>query len=136
MLDLDHFKGFNDTHGHEVGDLLLREVGVFLSSQLRVSDVACRYGGEEFTLILPEMPLAVALPRLEALRAGIARLSVWHRGEAVGSITASLGVAVFPEHGASSEALLRAADRALYRAKAEGRDRVMVALASAPGPQN
>jgi diguanylate cyclase (GGDEF)-like protein len=126
MLDLDHFKHFNDTYGHDAGDLVLREVGAFLNTRLRVSDIACRYGGEEFTLILPEMPLNVGLPRLEELRLDIKQLNVRRHGELLGSITVSVGVAMFPEHGVTGEALLHAADGALYRAKTEGRDRVVV----------
>jgi diguanylate cyclase (GGDEF)-like protein len=132
MLDLDHFKHLNDTYGHDAGDLLLREIGAFLNTRLRVSDIACRYGGEEFTLILPEMPLNVGLPRLEELRLGIKQLNVRHHGESLGSITVSVGVAMFPEHGATGEAVLHAADLALYRAKTEGRDRVVVSETPAP----
>lgn len=132
MLDLDHFKGFNDTYGHDAGDLLLREVGAFLNARLRASDIACRYGGEEFTLIVPEMPLNIGHPRLEALRLGIKQLNVRHHGESLGPITVSMGVSMFPEHGATGEALLRAADVALYRAKTEGRDRVVVSETPAP----
>jgi len=124
MLDLDHFKHFNDTYGHAAGDLLLRELGALLNTRLRGSDIACRYGGEEFALILPEMPLAIIRQRVEALRLGIKQLYVRHRGQSLGIVTVSAGIAMFPEHAAAGEALLRAADRALYRAKAEGRDRV------------
>lgn len=126
MLDLDHFKAFNDAHGHDAGDLLLREVGAFLNARLRASDIACRYGGEEFTLIVPDMPLNVVLPRLEALRLGIRQLDARHHGESPGAVTVSIGVSMFPEHGATGAALLRAADVALYCAKTEGRDRVAV----------
>ncbi len=132
MLDLDHFKHFNDTYGHDTGDLLLREVGALLKTWLRGSDIACRYGGEEFTLILPEMPLDIIRQRVEALRLGINQLHVRHRDQSLGAITVSAGIAMFPEHGAAGEALLHAADRALYRAKAEGRDQV-VGAADASG---
>lgn len=125
MLDLDYFKHFNDTFGHDAGDLLLRELGALLKMQFRGSDIACRYGGEEFTLILPEMPLGIILQRVEALRFDIKQLNVQHLGQLMGTITVSGGVAMFPECGADCETLLRAADRALYRAKAEGRDRVV-----------
>jgi diguanylate cyclase (GGDEF)-like protein len=127
MLDIDHFKHFNDTFGHDAGDLLLRELGTLLNTQFRGGDIACRYGGEEFTLILPEMPSEMIQQRVEALRLGIRQLNVQYRGQVLGAVTLSAGIAVFPEHGAAGESLLQAADRALYRAKAEGRDRVVVA---------
>lgn len=126
MLDLDRFKQFNDTFGHEGGDLLLRELGGLLGKQARSSDVVCRYGGEEFVLILPDMPLGIVLQRVDALRSGIRQLDMQYRGQPVGTMTVSAGVAMFPEHGADGETLLRTADRALYRAKAEGRDRMVV----------
>lgn len=125
MLDFDHFKNFNDIFGHDAGDLLLRELGALLKMHIRGSDIACRYGGEEFVLILPETPFGIILQRVEALRFDIRQLNVQHRGQPVGTITVSGGVAMFPEHGADGETLLSAADRALYRAKAEGRDRVV-----------
>jgi len=131
MLDLDYFKHFNDTYGHDAGDLLLREVGALLNTQIRGSDVACRYGGEEFTLILPEMPLDIVQQRVEALRLGIKELSLSHHGQSLTTLTVSAGIAMFPEHGAAVDTLLRAADQALYRAKAEGRDRVVTTDAPA-----
>jgi diguanylate cyclase (GGDEF)-like protein len=136
MLDLDHFKHFNDTYGHDAGDLVLRHVGTLMNTQIRGGDLACRYGGEEFALILPGMPLHIVRERVDALRLGIKQLDVRHRGQTLGIITVSAGIAMFPEHGADGDALLRAADRALYRAKAEGRDRVVVtdAPATTPGP--
>lgn len=126
MLDLDHFKHFNDTYGHDAGDLLLREMGALLSTRSRGGDIACRYGGEEFTLILPDMSLDILRQRVEVLRRGITQHVVQHRGQLLGPVTVSAGIAVFPEHGTTGESLLYAADRALYRAKAEGRDRVVV----------
>jgi diguanylate cyclase (GGDEF)-like protein/PAS domain S-box-containing protein len=127
MLDLDHFKHFNDTFGHEAGDTLLRELGTFLQSNIRAEDIACRYGGEEFTLILPEGNAEVTLQRADFLREAIKRLDVKHRNQPLGRITASMGVAIFPEHGRTRDALLAASDEALYRSKEEGRDRVTVA---------
>jgi diguanylate cyclase (GGDEF)-like protein/PAS domain S-box-containing protein len=127
MLDVDHFKRFNDTFGHEAGDAVLQKLGQFLQSHIRGSDIACRYGGEELTLILPEASLEVTKKRAEQIREGIKHLSVQHHGQALGAITLSLGVASFPEHGLSGEAVIRAADAALYRAKKEGRDAVRVA---------
>jgi diguanylate cyclase (GGDEF)-like protein/PAS domain S-box-containing protein len=127
MLDLDHFKQFNDVFGHEAGDTLLRKLGQFLQDHIRVEDIACRYGGEEFTLILPEAPLEVVRKRAEQLRQHARGLQVQHRGQPLGPVTVSCGVAVYPEHGDTGDALLRAADTALYRAKAAGRDRTVLA---------
>ena len=127
MLDLDNFKPFNDTLGHEAGDNVLREVGHFLQRHVRGDDIACRYGGEEFTLILPETSLEVIRARAEQLRERIKQLQVGYHGQLLGPLTVSLGVAILPDHGTSGEAVLHAADAALYRAKAEGRDRVVVA---------
>jgi diguanylate cyclase (GGDEF)-like protein len=127
MLDLDRFKGFNDAFGHAAGDTLLRELGAFLRGHLRGEDIACRYGGEEFTLILPDADLEQTRMRAEQLRHGIRHLTVQHHGQTLAAITLSLGVAAYPEHGTSSDEILSAADAALYAAKAEGRDRVTVA---------
>jgi diguanylate cyclase (GGDEF)-like protein/PAS domain S-box-containing protein len=127
MLDLDRFKHFNDTFGHEAGDALLRGLGVLLQTNIRGEDIACRYGGEEFTLILPEGSSEVIRQRAEALREAIKQLEVDYRGKPLGRITASLGVAIFPEHGRSGQDLLRAADVALYQSKAEGGDHVTTA---------
>ena len=126
MIDLDGFKSFNDTFGHDAGDTLLREFGFLLRNNIRAEDIACRYGGEEFTLILPEATLEATLERAEQIREEIKRLKVLHRDQDLGQVTVSLGVAVFPNHGTTGEALLRAADTALYRAKIDGRDRVAV----------
>ncbi|GIV95802.1 MAG: hypothetical protein KatS3mg057_0459 [Herpetosiphonaceae bacterium] len=127
MIDLDLFKRFNDSFGHAAGDALLRELGSFLYSQVRGEDIACRYGGEEFAIILPEAHLLDTRHRAEQLREGIKRLSIRINLGATHGVTASLGVAAFPEHGPTGEMLLRAADSALYRAKSSGGDCVMVA---------
>jgi diguanylate cyclase (GGDEF)-like protein len=126
MLDLDHFKRFNDTFGHLAGDALLSALGRMLLVHVRKEDVACRYGGEEFTLILPETSLETACSRAEELRQLVHNLHLEHHGQILGAITISLGVAVYPQHGEDPEALLRAADAALYEAKHAGRDRVVV----------
>ncbi len=126
MLDVDHFKPYNDRYGHEAGDALLRELGGWLASQLRQGDVACRYGGEEFVLILPGASLEGTRARAERLREAVRMLRVQHRERVLDSITVSLGVASYPLHGATADAILRAADLALYRAKADGRNRVGV----------
>ena len=127
MIDLDHFKYFNDNFGHEAGDLLLKELGLLLRGNIRGEDIACRYGGEEFTLILPEGSRDVTRQRAEFFKEAIQRLDVHYRGIPLGRITASMGVAVFPDHGRSAQALVEAADKALYRSKNAGRDRVTMA---------
>jgi diguanylate cyclase (GGDEF)-like protein len=125
MLDIDHFKRFNDTHGHESGDLLLKMLGNFLRTSIRSDDIPCRYGGEEFTLILPEITLENACLRAEAIRQGAAQLRVDYQGVLLEQATVSIGIALFPQDGATWEALLRRADKALYQAKERGRNRVM-----------
>ncbi|MBI4612566.1 MAG: diguanylate cyclase [Planctomycetes bacterium] len=127
VIDLDHFKAFNDTFGHEAGDVVLGEFARLLQSSVRGSDLPCRLGGEEFVLLLPEASLEDARGRAEELRESANRLALVHRGQSLGRTTISLGVSAFPEHGRVAAELLRAADAALYRAKAEGRDRVVVA---------
>ncbi len=127
MMDLDNFKRFNDSFGHEAGDTMLREFGSMLSSSIRGGDIACRYGGEEFAVILPEAGLDATRQRAEQLRTKTRHLSVQHRGTSLGSISLSIGVAAFPEHGSGADILLRAADSALYAAKSAGRDRVETA---------
>lgn len=127
MIDVDHFKQFNDRFGHEAGNEVLRQLGGFFQQHIRERDIACRYGGEEFTLILPQAPLAVTQKRAQELRDRVKLLSVEYDGQHIGQVTLSLGVASFPQHGTTSLALLEAADAALYRAKADGRDRVAIA---------
>ncbi len=130
-LDIDHFKRFNDTFGHEAGDVLLKELGQLLLRHARGADIPCRQGGEEFMLVLPDANLEVTQARAEEIRSAALALNVPYRGQILGTISVSLGVAAFPEHGLTPEALLRAADAALYRAKEGGRDRVVVASAEA-----
>lgn len=127
MLDLDHFKAFNDVHGHAGGDALLAGFGKLLQSLSRTEDIACRYGGEEFTLILPETGLSGAQVRAEAIRAAVEALRIRHLGQELPGVTVSIGLACLPEHGDSAEALLRCADEALYQGKHRGRNRVQVA---------
>ena len=128
MLDLDHFKRFNDTHGHEAGDLVLQTLGRFLQRHIRGGDIACRYGGEEFTLVLPSTSLELAQQRAEELCAGIRTLHIDFNGSPLGPLSLSAGIAAFPNHGDGVEMVLQAADMALYQAKNEGRDRVVVAV--------
>ena len=130
-FDLDRFKDFNDTYGHPAGDAVLVAFGRLLQTHSRSEDIACRLGGEEFVLILPEMDIGVALRRAGELMAVLAGLDVMHEGTLLPKLTTSIGVAVFPEHAAAPDALLAQADQALYQAKAEGRNRIMVATAAA-----
>jgi diguanylate cyclase (GGDEF)-like protein len=125
MLDIDHFKRFNDTFGHEAGDMVLGELAGVLGRIARKSDVASRYGGEEFLLLLPECPLDAAIRKAEQLREEVERLQVKYRGSKVGVITISIGIAAFPDHADDAGALLRCADDALYLAKRGGRNRVV-----------
>ncbi|HHT9139069.1 MAG TPA: diguanylate cyclase, partial [Candidatus Wunengus sp. YC60] len=127
MIDIDHFKQFNDTFGHDAGDAVLHDLGLFLQEYIRGSDIAYRYGGEEFVIILPDASGEVARNRADQLRKAIKQMRVHDKGQCLGVITISLGVAVFPENGVTAESLLKAADGALYRAKQAGRDRVCVA---------
>jgi diguanylate cyclase (GGDEF)-like protein len=126
MVDIDHFKRFNDSFGHDGGDAVLRALGKFLRKHVRGSDIACRYGGEEFALILSPSTAAGALARAEKIRANAARLDVRHAGQDLGAITLSLGVAMFPDHATEAMALVKAADVALYQAKSGGRNRVVM----------
>jgi diguanylate cyclase (GGDEF)-like protein/PAS domain S-box-containing protein len=127
VMDLDHFKGINDTRGHEAGDAFLATFGEFLRTHIRKEDIACRYGGEEFVLIMPGASLADASARATRLREAAGGLTIGHRGETLGPVTLSLGIAVFPDHGTTERSILRAADASLYRAKQGGRDRVEMA---------
>ncbi|TAN52690.1 MAG: GGDEF domain-containing protein, partial [Betaproteobacteria bacterium] len=126
MIDIDHFKRFNDNFGHDGGDAVLRSLGNFLKNQVRGSDIACRYGGEEFILILSPSTAEGARLRAEKIRADAEQLSVNHAGRDLGAITLSLGVAVFPDHASEAAATVKAADVALYQAKSGGRNRVVM----------
>ncbi len=127
ILDIDHFKRFNDTWGHEAGDVVLREVARFLETAARQGDVVCRYGGEEFVVVLPGAPLEVVRRRADEMRHGVRGLKPRSDGQTLGAITASFGAALWPLHGASWRDVLEHADHALYEAKRSGRDRVVVA---------
>lgn len=131
MLDVDHFKQFNDTHGHDAGDSVLREVAHVLKRHTRTEDIACRYGGEEFLMLLPGCPLEDAYQKAEAIREAIAQSRVASGGAPLSRVTASLGIASYPQQGERLEELVRAADAALYKAKAAGRNRIVAN--SAPG---
>ncbi|MBF2080460.1 MAG: GGDEF domain-containing protein [Synechococcales cyanobacterium T60_A2020_003] len=127
VFDIDHFKQFNDRYGHLAGDKVLQDFGVFLKGFVRGTDLACRYGGEEFALILPEANLERVMQRAERLRQGMHYMKMEYQGQALGTVTISAGVASFPRNGETLEDLIAAADSALYEAKAQGRDRVCVA---------
>jgi diguanylate cyclase (GGDEF)-like protein/PAS domain S-box-containing protein len=127
FLDLDHFKRFNDTFGHDAGDTVLRRMAEVFRQHFRGDDVVCRYGGEEFAIILPESAFKDAAKRANLLRAQIKKLKVRHQDQILDPVTLSIGVAAFPEHGSTPEEILQAADQSLYRSKTEGRDRVTVA---------
>lgn len=127
-FDLDHFKDFNDSFGHAAGDGVLVAFARILQSNSRSEDIACRQGGEEFVLIAPEMDIGVALRRAGELMRTLAGMDVMHEGQLLPKLTTSIGVAIFPDHGQSPESLLVQADQALYQAKAQGRNRIVVAL--------
>lgn len=127
LLDVDHFKKFNDTHGHETGDEVLKQIARYLQQQIRGGDVASRLGGEELMVILLEAAAVDAVRKAQVLCDGIRELKVRSSGKLIGPVTVSIGVAAFGFHGVNAEQLLRSADAALYRAKGEGRDRVVLA---------
>lgn len=126
MFDIDHFKKFNDNVGHDAGDALLKELGIFLRKTTRAEDIVSRYGGEEFIAVLPSATLDETESRAEQLRIGVAKLTAYHLGKPLDKCTISLGVAAFPMHGQTIDILLKNADTALYRAKKEGRNKVVV----------
>jgi len=132
MIDLDHFKRFNDTFGHQAGDTLLREVAKVFKSRIRAGDLACRYGGEEFAIIVTDSDTQGALVCIESVRDAIGALDLHHHGQSLGSVTISAGIASFPIHGGNPEDLIHAADQALYKAKKMGRDCVVLCETSGP----
>ena len=127
MFDIDHFKNFNDLEGHDAGDELLRELGALLNRSIRGSDIVCRYGGEEFLAVLPGAAKEDTRLRAEELRVAVKQMLVYHLGKPLAKCTISIGVAAYPEDASTIERLVKAADNALYRAKNEGRDRVVAA---------
>jgi len=131
FLDLDHFKRFNDCFGHEAGDLVLQSLGDVLRNFFRATDICCRYGGEEFAIILPESSARDAGIRADELRSEVKGLRIQYKKQTLGEITISAGVAAFPDHASTSTDLLKIADQCLYESKAHGRDRVTLAV-----PQN
>lgn len=128
MIDIDHFKEFNDAYGHGAGDELLRQMGHYLASHVRGSDVACRYGGEEFILFLPELSTSETFTRMMQILKLIPELEVRYDGRRLEPVTLSMGIATYPNHGKDEEILLKVADAALYRAKQEGRNRICIGV--------
>ncbi|WDP91782.1 MAG: GGDEF domain-containing protein [Desulfobacter sp.] len=127
MMDLDHFKKINDTHGHDTGDHILKEFGLMLRGMVRAEDIPCRYGGEEFTLILPETGHEATCQTAQKIcdRIRSHEFSLDHRSP--GTVTISVGGAVYPDNGTTLDQLIKEADKALYTAKSQGRDRVVMA---------
>lgn len=126
MIDLDHFKKINDTFGHDAGDAALKEVGVLLQEDTRPGDTAARYGGEEFIILLYGIDTESAKNRAETLRNTISKLQIKYGAQQVGQITASIGIALYPEDAKTSSELIEAADKALYQAKSKGRNQVVM----------
>jgi len=124
LLDIDHFKELNDQYGHDAGDKVLEGLAVVLQSQVREGDICCRYGGEEFLLILPGSSYQATLERAETLRRVVSKTPFYDEGTNLGPVTVSLGVSAYPEHGKNSETLIRAADQSMYQAKVKGRNLV------------
>jgi len=131
MLDVDHFKRFNDAHGHDAGDAALRQLGEVLAATCRATDLACRFGGEEFAVVVPGVAREGMEPWADRLLGRVRAMRVSADGLMLPKLTVSIGIAFFPEHGEEATAVLRAADQALYAAKGAGRDRCVF---SAPGP--
>jgi diguanylate cyclase (GGDEF)-like protein/PAS domain S-box-containing protein len=127
MIDVDHFKKYNDTHGHDVGDFVLTQIAKLICGRQRESDVACRYGGEEFLLVMPGATKEIAMERAEQLRQLFASQEMIYQAHQLNNVTASFGVATHPADGAGAEHLLKAADEAMYHAKTGGRNRVVAA---------
>lgn len=127
MLDLDHFKQINDTFGHDAGDEVLKNIAGVLNSMFRFEDVACRFGGEEFLVLLTSGEPEIFSRRAEELKNKIKSLEITWENNLITPVTASLGVAVFPDHAHNFKTLFRVADQALYTAKETGRDRIVTA---------
>ena len=132
MIDVDRFKEFNDTLGHAAGDAILRSVGQCMLSVSRGEDIVARYGGDEFALMMTNTSRATAWSRAELIRERVHSVQIGQNGSQLGPVTLSVGIAILPEHGATAEAVLRAADAALLESKQTGRNRIVVSSAGAP----
>ena len=126
MIDIDHFKKFNDDHGHDVGDFILGEFGTLLKKNVRKEDTPCRYGGEEFTVLLPDVGIEGMLNVAEKLRTTVRKHDFQFNNKFYGPITISIGCAIYPEQAKSMGRLLKKADTALYEAKQTGRDKIIL----------
>jgi diguanylate cyclase (GGDEF)-like protein len=124
MLDADHFKQFNDTHGHAAGDAVLKAFAEVFSSNIRSEDIACRYGGEEFTIILPDTTVKGACDRAESILTAISDLRITAGRQTCDGLSVSIGLAFFPGDGVTADELLQHADAALYDAKRNGRNQL------------
>jgi diguanylate cyclase (GGDEF)-like protein/PAS domain S-box-containing protein len=133
MLDIDQFKKFNDTYGHEAGDFILQTIAQTMQKAVRGEDIVCRFGGEEFTVIMPGLSLEKAIIRAQLILDSVRHLEVSYGGEVLKNLTMSAGVAAFPDHGNRWPELLQAADAALLQAKSQGRNRVVMAKKDNPG---
>jgi len=126
-IDVDHFKKFNDNHGHDAGDMVLRAVGSVLDQACDRDEMACRIGGEEFLVILPDTDRKDGISRAEIIRKRVEDITVRYGDKTLPHVTISLGLAIYPEHGTLAQDLIRTSDDALYRAKAKGRNRLEIA---------
>jgi diguanylate cyclase (GGDEF)-like protein len=127
LVDLDHFKSFNDNFGHAAGDVVLKSAAETFQHHFRADDVICRQGGEEFAIILPESSAKDAAIRAEKLRIQFQDLRMRLQERTLDPVTISIGIAGYPEHASTAEELLRLADKSLYQSKAQGRNRVTIA---------
>lgn len=133
MIDIDHFKRYNDSYGHAAGDEVLRYVGHHMECLARSEDILCRYGGEEFVLVMANASPETLQERAEELVAGVGRLTPVHDGRTLGAVTLSIGIAIFPDDASSASEALAVADAALYQAKSSGRNQVVVGRRQAKG---
>lgn len=134
MLDVDHFKRFNDVHGHDAGDAILAAISATVRDQIRSDDIACRYGGEELLVLAADMDGMRLQERAEHLRRAVSQTTVVHGGDTLPPVTVSVGLAMFPQHGRTLRDVLKVADAALYTAKQAGRDRVVFAPIAEAAP--
>lgn len=129
MIDIDHFKNYNDTYGHDVGDYVLKQVADYIKDHFRNYDIPCRYGGEEFLIVMPNTAEDTAKQRAESLRLGIQSLDLSHQGNALKAVTVSIGISCYPANAVTADHLIKTADLALYEAKQTGRNNVVVSKA-------